>query len=269
MSEKTTISWTKHSWNPWRGCKKISPGCAHCYMFTEQRRYGNDPAVVMRTKTWGDPLKWQKKAAAAGVFENVFTCSWSDWFIEQADEWREEAWQIVKRTPNLIYQILTKRPENIASRLPKDWGSGYQNVWLGVSVEDQKHADKRITKLLKIPAVVRFLSCEPLLGPVDLRSIQIEDAMIDSLTPTCCPFNRGKSQDDQCAGPGCNGVSISWVIAGGESGHGFREMKLEWARSLRDQCRAAGVPFFFKQSSAIRSETGTELDGETIHEYPV
>src|SRR4051812_22014760 len=125
MSEITGIQWTEHTWNPWRGCTKIHDRCKLCYMFTEQARYGKDPSVVTRTQTWGEPLKWQRKAEAAGISQLVFTCSWSDWFHADADLWRDEAWRVVRQCPNLIFQILTKRPDRIADHLPKDWGDGY------------------------------------------------------------------------------------------------------------------------------------------------
>src|SRR5688572_899551 len=118
MSIRTIIAWTEHTFNPWRGCTKISPGCKICYMFPGQKRYGRDPTTVVRTKTWGDPLKWQREAAAAGRTETVFTCSWSDWFHENADEWRDEAWDLIKRCPNLQFQILTKRHDRILGHLP-------------------------------------------------------------------------------------------------------------------------------------------------------
>jgi protein gp37 len=204
-------------------------------MFTQQARYGRDPSVVVRTKTWRDPAKWQREAETAGTTARVFTCSWSDWFIEAADSWRAEAWDVVKRCPNLIFQILTKRPENIIDRLPPDWGDGYRNVWLGVSVENRKHGLPRIDVVRRIPAALRFLSIEPLLediGPIDL-------------------------------------AGIGWVIVGGESGPGFRPMPHAWALSIYHQCRAAGVPFFFKQSAALRTETGIELEGVgVVREYP-
>src|SRR3990167_6423690 len=147
MADTTAISWTKRTWNPWRGCTRVSPGCDHCYMFTaqekRQRETGNfelwNPAKVQRTGTWRDPLRWQKLAAAAGIIETVFTCSWSDWFHHEADSWRPDAWEIVRRCPNLHFQILTKRAERMARHLPSDWGHGYTNVWLGVSVESKKY----------------------------------------------------------------------------------------------------------------------------------
>ena len=199
---------------------------------------------VTRTKTWADPIRWQRKAEEAGRPETVFTCSWSDWFHEAADAWRPEAWEVVRKCPNLIFQILTKRPENTRARLPEDWGDGYPNVWLGVSAENQKMADKRIPLLLETPAAVRFVSLEPLLGPVDLEIPWDELGM----RPPIC--------------------ELDWVILGGESGPGFRPMPHAWALEIRDQCRVAGVAFFFKQSAAPRTEMGTKLDGKEYKEYP-
>lgn len=240
MGETTKISWTEHTWNPWRGCTKISPGCAHCYMYTQQERFGGNPFVVMQTKTtWNDPLRWQREAAAAGRTERVFTCSWSDFFHEDADAWRERAWQIIIRCPNLQFQILTKRPENIAERLPRTpwlgdfWGVGWPNVWLGVSIENPAFA-WRADELRKIPARVHFISAEPLLA--GLPDLDLTD--------------------------------IEWLIVGGESGPGFRLMKTEWARELRDKALDAGTAFFFKQISAPRTEMGCLLDGREWKEYP-
>lgn len=152
----------------------------------------------------------------------VFTCSWSDWFHKDADAWRPEAWEIVKQRPGVIFQIVTKRTERIAECLPADWGDGYPNVWLIATVENQKYADIRIPELLDVRAVVYGLSCEPLLGPIDLpHAFDIEERF-DART-------------------------IDWVIAGGESGPDSRPTHPGWIRSLRDQCQAASVPFFFKQ----------------------
>lgn len=241
MGIETGIQWTNHTWNPWRGCTKVSPGCKNCYMFTEQRRYGKDPTTVVRTKTWGEPLKWQKAAVESGRKEMVFTCSWSDWFHEAADAWRNEAWDVIRRTPSLIYQILTKRPENTVGRLPIDWPrGGYPNVWLGVSVEDQQLADERIQILLKTPAAVRFLSCEPLLGPVDLRG---------KLGYWTNPDGTG-SWFSPVPGKVWRRL-IDWVIVGGESGHGARPCDLEWIRSIVQQCQTAHVPVFVKQLGAV------------------
>lgn len=233
MSERTIIAWTERSWNPWRGCTKVSPGCKNCYMFTAQLRYGRNPAEVVRTGTWGDPLRWQRRAAARGTTERVFTCSWSDWFHDDADAWRDEAWDIIRRCPNLTFQILTKRPERIVDHLPADWGQGWPNVWLGVSIERDDYCG-RADILRQIQAAVRFISAEPLLGPL----------------------------------PSLNLTGIDWLIVGGESGPGYRPMEHAWARDLRDRAHAAGVAYFFKQSAAPRTETGIELDGQVVREYP-
>ncbi|MDB5341291.1 MAG: hypothetical protein JWN70_6910 [Planctomycetaceae bacterium] len=234
MSDKTIIAWTTRTWNPWRGCTKISAGCKNCYMFTAQERYGRNPKEVVRTKTWGDPLKWQRLAAAAGETEMVFTCSWSDWFHADADEWRDEAWALVRRCPNLQFQILTKRSDRIEAHLPADWGEGYPNVWLGVSIESDEYTF-RADELRDIPAAVRFISAEPLLNP--LTSLNL--------------------------------TNIDWLIVGGESGPGWRPMDHAWAIELQEKCSASGTAFFFKQSAAPRTEMGIELNGKIAREFPI
>lgn len=233
MGEKTSIAWTEKTWNPWRGCSKVSPGCKNCYMFTAQRRYGRDPTKVVRTKTWKDPIRWQREANRKGQVFLVFTCSWSDWFHEAADPWRDEAWQVVRCCPNLIFQILTKRPERITGHLPADWGNGYPNVWLGVSIENNDYV-WRADVLRRVPAGLRFISAEPLLGPL----------------------------------PDLDLTGFDWVIVGGESGPKFRPMDHDWARQLRDLCLSEGIAFFFKQSAARLPETGDELDGVKWKEMP-
>jgi protein gp37 len=209
MGDTTGIEWTEKTWNPWHGCTKVSAGCDNCYMFRDKLRFGQNPEVVTRSKsTFRAPLKWRDPAL-------VFTCSWSDWFHKDADPWRDEAWEIIKATPHLTYQILTKRPGRIARHLPADWGEGYPNVWLGTSVEDQS-VDHRIRQLADAPARTRFLSCEPLLGPLDIQEHAISGR-------------------------------IHWVIVGGESGAGYRVMNLDDARFLVDQCRLMQIPLFMKQ----------------------
>ena len=234
MGLRTSISWCDSSWNPFIGCKKLSPGCQQCYMFRDQERYGNDPKLIRRAKsaTFNAPLKWKDPA-------KVFTCSWSDFFIEEADDWRDEAWDVISRTPHLSYQILTKRPENILSRLPENWGSGWPNVWLGVSVETQEYT-RMIEFLTQIDAAVRFISYEPALGPVDFTWHM----------------------------PG-----ISWIIAGGESGYHPRYSDLNWFRSVRNQCKEYKVAYFHKQNGGSHKINGVwggdELDGERHHDFPV
>ena len=235
MGIKTGIEWTDASVNFWQGCHKVSQGCANCYMFTDKKRYGQDPRVVARCgdATFYAALKWKEP-------KKIFTCSWSDFFIQEADEWRPDAWDVIRRTPQHTWQILTKRPERIADHLPPDWGNGWPHVWLGTSVEDQKAADERIPHLMSIPAKVRFLSCEPLLGPVDIS--QLLRHFNISLTGERDKETGGLKAVVSEAAP-----LIHWVIAGGESGPNARPMHPDWARSLRDQCAAAGVAFHFKQ----------------------
>ena len=236
MGNETAISWTEHTWNPWKGCTHVSPGCDHCYADRQMTKLGLNFKVVTRTKTWGDPLRWQKAAEQAGCVETVFTCSWSDWFHHHADEWRPEAWQIIRRCPNLHFQILTKRAERMARHLPPDWGEGYPNVWLGVSVESQKYK-WRLDYLRKTPARVRFVSAEPLLEDPELTGDQVE--------------------------------GIHQIIVGGESGPGYRPMDHQWARNILELCRQRGIAYFFKQSAAPRTEMGTRLDDREYQEYPL
>ena len=148
---KTNSDFYDWSMNFWVGCHSVSPGCAHCYARAQVQSYGRDFDAVVRSKTWNDPFKWQRNAAAAGKVEKVFACSWSDFFHPGADQWRADAWAIINHTPNLIWDILTKRADLIADRLPEDWGEGYPNVRLGVTVEMRKYL-WRIDTLRTIPS---------------------------------------------------------------------------------------------------------------------
>ncbi len=236
MGDRTGISWTEHTLNFWKGCTRVSPGCLNCYAEAMMSRVGFDFDTVTVTKTWGDAARWQRAAAIAGRHEMVFTCSWSDFFHTDADQWRDGAWKVIRDCPNLIFQILTKRPLRIENHLPSDWGNGYPNVWLGVSIESPQYY-WRVDALRTIPARIHFLSAEPLLEPL----------------------------------PDLDLTNIQWVIVGGESGNGtklFRFMPHAWATEIRDKCQASGTAFFFKQSAAFRNELGTKLDGQTYHEYP-
>ncbi len=264
MGANSKIEWTDHTWNPWYGCHKVSQGCKNCYMFRQQARYGRDGNVVQRSRTtFGAPLVWAKKSRRrSGERMKVFTCSWSDFFIEEAGPWRAEAWDIIRQTPELTYLILTKRPERIVASLPDDWGQGWEHVWLGVSVEDQASADVRIPLLIQVPARKRFISAEPLLGQVDL----IQSAFIPS--PEGCSFPLPFVRAIILAG-------IDWVIAGGESGPLARPCNPAWVRTLRDQCITISVPFFFKQwgewlpseAHGLKTEylgVGRKLAGHTL-----
>jgi protein gp37 len=243
MSIETLIAWTDHTANFWMGCQKISAGCANCYAETLTRsRMGLDvwgPVATTQRQPvkgiWANLRTWQRAAAQAGIIRRVFVGSLMDWAEDHPGvaEIRLRMWQAIKECPDLHFQMLTKRPENIERFLPKDWGEGWPNVWLGTSVEDMRVAE-RVATLAKIPASVRFMSYEPALGPLDDLDL----------------------------------TGLDWVIYGGESGPGYRPHDLAWPRAMRVKCEKAGVAFFFKQSSAIRTEMGITLDGETVRKYP-
>lgn len=267
MGERSVIEWTDSTWNPWRGCDKVSPGCAHCYMFRDQRRYGRDPEVVTRAAdaTFYAPIRkaaWKRERDAAIAERGrhlVFTCSWSDWFHPAADDWRREAWEIVRRTPESTYQILTKRPELIADRLPQDWGDGYPNVWLGVTIENRRFVH-RADLLRMVPAAVRFISAEPLLGPLVPR---IEHHLRDGREEVWYRWPDGYGRS------GLHLYGMDWLITGGESGPGHRRFDASWALDLRDACRDHGVAFLHKQNGGPRPDSnGRLLDGRTYDEFP-
>lgn len=234
---ETKIEWADFSWNPWVGCEKVSPACDHCYAEGWAKRSGNPElwnGDRRRTSAanWRQPRKWDREAAAAGERKRVFCASLADVFDNQADPlWRAELWALIRECPNLDWLLLTKRPQNIRKMLPPNWWNGWPNVWLGTTCENQEEANRRIPWLLLPPAAIRFLSCEPLLGPIDLNRIDasmLNLGEIDALDHEIAP-------------------GIDWVIAGGESGPGARPMHPAWARDLRDQCAEALIPFFFKQ----------------------
>ncbi len=226
MSEITDISWCDATVNFWQGCRKVSPGCKFCYMFRDKEtRFGQDGNNIAKVsdKTVNKTLK------ALTQPSKIFTCSWSDFFIEEADEWRDDAWKIIRDNPQHQWQILTKRPENISLRLPADWGYGYENVWLGVSIEDdaRKHRLKELDDLkLKKSKFKTFVSAEPLLGEIDF----LNDGMITSAS-----FE-----------------NLDWLIIGGESGnengkYKYRPCEAGWIESLIKQANEAGVPVWMKQ----------------------
>lgn len=258
MGQNSAIEWTDHTFNPWIGCAKVSPGCANCYAETlMDKRMGkvqwgvNGTRVRTSAANWKQPLKWNREAEEAGVRRRVFCASLADVFEDrpELEPWRIDLLKLIELTPHLDWLLLTKRPENVvpmielaqdqngldpgatiaSERVKPGAGSGalvwllrHPHVWIGASVENQDEANKRISHLLCIPASVRFLSMEPLLGLVDFDRV---------VSPGSVETFRG----------------IQWVIVGGESGHNARPMHPQWARSIRDQCQAEGVPFFFKQ----------------------
>ena len=265
MAENTKIEWTDHTFNPWIGCTKVSPGCDHCYaenlMDTRMGVASWRPgAERVRTKeaNWKMPLRWNAQADAFmdqhGRRQRVFCASLADVFDNAVDpQWRADLFKLIAETPNLDWLLLTKRIGNVRGMLAElAHGSDpdltlldmmpLPNVWIGATIVNQAEADRDIPKLLDVPARVRFLSMEPLLGPVDLTHIEVfgGDAEIYPLKGTTdCVDDEGAPTDDVPA--------LDWVIVGGESGPGARPMSPDWARSLRDQCAAAGVPFLFKQ----------------------
>lgn len=257
MGANSKIEWTDHTWNAWWGCVKVSPACTNCYAATLGGRFGVEWGPRARRRFfgeahWAEPRRWNRAAEKAGVRRRVFCASMADVFEllpaghpdeETLEEARGRLWRLIAETRSLDWLLLTKRPENVLGLTPVDWRAGTwpQNVWVGTTVEDQRRVDERIPHLLTIPAPVRFLSCEPLLGPVDLRRW---------LGEACCrpPWSDDTLHAHDCE-PEKNGLApgVDWVICGGESGPGARPIHPDWARSLRDQCQKAGVPFFFKQ----------------------
>lgn len=286
MAENSKIEWCDHTVNFWWGCKEVSRACANCYARTLAKRFhhradGSDALWGPDSGRWiriaearEEAMRYQRRAAQEGRRFRVFTNSMSDFFEDRRDldEPRLLALQVMRETPDLDWLILTKRPERIVDGLHracvdaeppprhpaffrwlKAWldGEAPANVWLGTTVEDQARADQRVPALLRAPAAVRFLSCEPLLGPVDLTG--------RGLVKGWCPthdfpggFCHGACPDDR---------RLDWIIAGGESGYGARPSHPDWFRSLRDQCSAEGVPFLLKQlgewgPSAVRMDSG-------------
>lgn len=264
MAEKSEISWTDATFNPWIGCTKVSAACDFCYAEARSIRFGD--AELWRGKlrrtspsNWRQPFKWDREAAAAGIQLRVFCASLADVFDNQAPiEWLRDLLEIIRQTTNLDWLLLTKRPQNIQRRLTqvlgaiietgagydeiaalfalanwlRDWlsGSPPANVWLGTTTENQEEADRRIPILLEVPARLHFISAEPLLGPVELdRTWLWGENYPEGHRPP--------------GGPACIGL----VIAGGESGPHARPMNPAWPRRLRDQSAANGIPFHFKQ----------------------
>lgn len=225
----TGIEWTDKTWNPTTGCNKVSPGCLHCYAeaLTKRfpRNFQNGFDLTLHPERLGEPLKWRTPC-------RIFVNSMSDLFHEKIPlDFIQQVFEVIKDTPKHVYQILTKRPERLIELAPNL--EFHQNIWLGVSVENQNYVH-RVDLLRQIPAHVRFLSCEPLLGPLHL-----------------------------------NLTDIHWVIVGGESGQKHRPMAIQWAEDIRNQCQAAEVAFFFKQIGGRTSKAGGRLlNGKIWDEMP-
>lgn len=252
MGDTTSIEWTEATWNPILGCTKVSPGCDHCYAERIVERFhgkGSFADVRLNEAKLNLPLTWKRP-------RRVFVNSMSDLFHEGVpDDFIVDVFARMWWSPRHTFQVLTKRHARMRSLMPKVEEALRQiagdltlvdaptpltwplpNVWLGVSVEDQKWADIRIRHLLETPAAVRWLSCEPLLGPLNLQRY------LSGIAYSSTAMGRGVGGQMFTSGPG-----LDWVVVGGESGPGARPMHPQWLRSLRDQCEAAGVPHFLKQ----------------------
>jgi protein gp37 len=289
MGDQTKIEWTATylpdgtvipgaTFNPWIGCTRLSEGCRFCY--AEQlmdKRYGKvewgPQGERKRTSDayWRQPLKWNREAEAQGIRRKVFCASLADVFEDRRGQdaltlWRAQLWYLIEQTPNLDWLLLTKRPENILTMTPQYWrnvGKWPGHVWIGTSVEDQANADKRIPHLLNVPARIRFLSAEPLLGPVSLDNGESSWLTCDGATVNgeCC--------ESYTVG-GSHFHGIDWVIVGGESGSYARPMQETWALSIVEQCRAAGVAPFVKQMGTVwaKQNGASDTKGGDWSEWP-
>lgn len=227
MAENSAISWTRHTWNPWMGCTKVSPACDGCYAeaLMDKRygkvQWGNHPRIRTGAHTWNDPMRWQRQAEKDGDRPFVFCASLADIFDNQVDpQWRADAFEVMRKTPRLVYLLLTKRPQNIV-RLADAAGGLPENAAIGTTVEDQKRADINLPALqvakIELRPLFTFGSFEPLLGPIIIRPAFMPD----------------------------------WIITGGETdqgGHKARPTHPDWFRMMRDQAADAGVPFHHKQN---------------------
>ena len=227
VAENSRIEWTDHTFNPWTGCINVSPGCDHCYAEAWSKRsghvrWGNHPRKRTTPEYWKAPEKWERHATQfserRGRRQRVFCASLADIFDNQVDPaWRVDVFALVKSCPHLDWLLLTKRPQNIRKMLPSDWGDGYANVWLGMTGEDQAHFDSRWKHLARVPAVVRFVSYEPAIGPLRIAPA--------SIVP-------------------------DWLISGGESGGNARPLDPRWIRAVAADCDARGIALFHKQWGA-------------------
>ena len=266
VAAESKIEWTDHTFNPWTGCTKVSPGCDHCYAESWAKRsgqvkWGNSPRKRTTADYWKGPRIWNKRAstfvAQHGRRQRVFCASLADVFDNKAEPgWRRDLFALIQDCADLDWLLLTKRPQNIVKMLPADWGDGYPNVWIGTTAEDQERYDQRWPVLAAVPAAVRFISYEPAIGPLRLAA---------------------------------HGAQPDWLICGGESGGGGRPMHGQWARDIIDDCRKAGVAPFLKQwgsyaNNPLVAELGADIavakliddagkggglvDGQLVREFP-
>lgn len=212
-------------WNLWHGCHKISPGCAHCYVYRMDEAYGRDASQVRRNADFSLPLRKNRQGTyKIPPGDMVYTCFTSDFFLEDADPWRAEAWDIIRQRPDVHFLIVTKRIHRFFCELPQDWENGWPHVTICCTVEDQQRVEERLPIFLQAPIRHKEIICEPLLGPLHLE-----------------PW----------LGPWCEGVQV-----GGESGPEARTCRYEWVLDIRRQCMEAGVPFVFRQTGARLEKDG-------------
>ncbi len=231
----TAINWCDNTFNGWEGCTHVSPGCDHCYAEMRDSRHLTEPLShwgkgaprrVVSDPKWREPLRWDREAAESGTRPRVLCASLSDWADSEAPSGqRERLWALIRETPNLDWLLLTKRAGNIRRMLPDDWGTGYANVWLGVTVENRQNGLPRLDELRSVPAILRFASIEPLLE--DLGKVDF--------------------------------TGIHWAIFGGETGSDARSMDTAWVAALIEQCRAQGVSPWVKQLGKLPTDSGARL----------
>ena len=231
MAKFSKIEWTDHTFSGWIGCTKVSEACDDCYAEEGDKRWHwtpqgwgpGKPRHRTSNENWKQPLKWDREAAASGIRARVFCASLSDVFDREVDPaWRSDLWDLIRQCPHLDWQLLTKRPQLIASYLPSDWGSGWPNVWLGTSVENQLRADQRIPHLVAVPAVVHFLSVEPLLGAITFKSL----------------------------------AGIEWIIVGGESGPTPRADGTTMGSGYSSAVQSREHPFLFQAMGRGKQKGG-------------
>lgn len=243
------------TWNLWHGCKKVSPGCANCYMFRRDEEYGKDPTIVHKTSSFSLPVRKYRSGPYKGLHRIpagslIYTCFTSDFFIEEADDWRPEAWDMIRRRPDCSFFMITKRPERILQCLPADWGKGWDHVHISCTCEDQTRADRRLPVFLKLPIRHKSITHEPMLEAIDIRKYLAE---------------YGNSVNE-------NGSRIlESVSCGGESGPKARICDYGWVLNTHIQCVEYGVPFHFHQTGARLRRSVPDGHGghiQKIYEIP-
>jgi protein gp37 len=249
MGKGTKIPWAHHTWNPWWGCTKVAPECAFCYAEAQAARFGvkwgaGKPRRNASAKVWGDPDRWNRLLDGTGQRHRVFLGSMMDWAdAEVPPEWRTAMWEVVKRCRNLDFLMLTKRePEQVRACLPRDWGEGYPNVWLGRTAGTQDRLDSGALEFAAIPARIHFLSMEPLLERVTLTAIKHKDGSYDALRGRIRRWDRSTWR---------HAPKYDWVIPGGESGRRARPCAMEWIEDILTEASDAGTPAFVKQLGAF------------------